>query len=134
MPMTGASAVQAALRKVTREADAASRVIVSKSAALVIAESKSNFSGSHAKGQPHVGGDQPNVVSGNLRRSIEASSIVRIGFATYAASVGPTAIYGRRVELGYQGSRGYPYFTPAVEKTRIPISRIAYSTWAEFLK
>lgn len=143
MPVYGLAEVRAALEKVTREADAASRVIVVKGAAMAESAAKKNFDGSHAKGQPHVGGDKPNVVTGNLRRSITHDPVVRIGVASYGTRVGPTVIYGRRVELGYQGGGGgrghqttrpFPYFGPAVAATAAPLNALAYKTWAEFLR
>jgi hypothetical protein len=67
----------------------------------------------------HIGpsGSGPNVITGDLRRSI--STRVRYGFGTYIAEVGPTVVYGRAVELGspiWKSGVKYPYLTPAADK------------------
>ena len=142
MPLLGVAEVRAALEKVAAEAAAASREIVAKSAALVEAEAKKNFEGSHAKGQPHSGGSKPNVVSGDLRRSIRHEPVEPDGFG-YKTRVGPGMVYGRRVELGFTGtdSKGrhynqppYPYFRPAVESTAPKLELLAAEVWRRFLK
>jgi hypothetical protein len=79
---------------------------------------KNAFTGTHKKGEPRVsgGGAGPNVVSGDLRRSI--TSELRLGFGTYVATVGPTMEYARQVELGggkWKSGVKYPYLTPALE-------------------
>jgi hypothetical protein len=68
------------------------------------------------KGPP---GGFPNVVSGDLRRSIHTT--LKPGFGgKYTATVSPTVLYARAVELGgknWQGqpwrNGGYPYMGPA---------------------
>lgn len=134
MGMVGVSELLAALTKVGGEAEVASRLIVSRGSALVEREAKSNFQGSHPRNSPHVGGVLPNVVSGDLRRSIMSTPVVRTGPFSYAAMVGPTAVYGRRVELGMGGSQGYPFFIPAVQKVKPLLSAMAVSTWRETLR
>jgi hypothetical protein len=67
----------------------------------------------------HIGpsGSGPNVITGDLRRSI--STRVRQGFGTYIADVGPTVVYARAVELGspiWKSGVKYPYLTPAADK------------------
>ena len=64
----------------------------------------------------HIGpsGKGPNVVTGNLRRSIRTT--VHYGFGTYVAEVGPTMIYARQVEKGggnWKSGVKYPYLEPA---------------------
>lgn len=119
--------------------DAASRGAVVQSAALIEARAKRNFIGSHAKGQPHVGGDKPNVVTGMLRRSILTQGPTPLGAGVWMARVGPTAIYGRRVELGYSGGAGgrghqrtrpFPYLRPAAEGATWQLRNIALAHWA----
>lgn len=78
-------------------------------------------SGSHRKGEPHVPGTGPgpNVVTGNLRRSIThqppeqdgSGWFVRIGVAS-------TASYGQYVE------KLYPFLEPAVTDMRSRISSL----------
>lgn len=113
---TGFEALEAKLTEIAQKADAISRDLVVKSAALVTAAAQKNFEGSHKRGSPHTGGNKPNVVTGYLRRSITMTTPVRTGVSSYVAKVGPTAIYGRAVELGlHSGARAYPYFRPAVK-------------------
>lgn len=133
MGFVGYSEVQAALDRLMVKTDLATRQVVARSAALLEKEAKSNFSGSHKRGEPHVGGTEPNVVSGDLRRSITATPVARTGVASYAATVGPTTVYGRRVELGWNGSAGYPYFTPAVKSARAKFGALAREIWAAVL-
>ena len=64
----------------------------------------------------HIGpsGKGPNVVTGNLRRSIRTT--VHYGFGSYVAEVGPTMIYARQVEKGggrWKSGVKYPYLEPA---------------------
>jgi hypothetical protein len=65
------------------------------------------------------------VRTGTLRRSITVFGPNRLAAGVYEAFVGPTAVYGRRVELGFVGSdslgrrfnqAGHPYLGPAVEE------------------
>src|SRR5438552_19046477 len=44
------------------------------------------------------------VVSGTLRRSIRVLGPTPWGFGGWSALIGPSAIYGRRVELGFHGA------------------------------
>lgn len=145
MPWLGISEFENALKKVVSESDRASALIVAKSAAVVVKEAQLNFQGSrkwvsgsrggrHIDPAEHVGGDKPNVISGDLRRSIKAEPIKRFGLNDYGTSVAPKMTYGRRVELGMNGSPGYPFFGPAVEKMRPLLEAIARETWAEFLR
>lgn len=130
---SGLGDFDAAMDHVTKQADIASKTIISKSAALVVSKTMSNFEGAHAKNEPHVGGSKPNIVTGYLRRSTKMTPIVRLGLGSYETSVGPNAIYGRRVELGYKGSQGYPFFGPAVTDAQAEFNNIAQDTWAQFL-
>ena len=111
---TGIREFEAAVAKIAAQADVAAKVAVVKIAAKVEAEAKANFEGSHKKGEAHVGGDKPNVVSGSLRRSIVSTPAERYGMWDYGIEVGPTLIYGRRVELEY----GYKFMQPAYDKVR----------------
>jgi hypothetical protein len=116
------------------QADAAARANTNLAAATLIRDAQNNFQGSHKKGQPHVGGDKPNVVTGNLRRSIMADSTKSFGMGIYSTQVGPTMKYGRRVELGLAPTGAYPYFGPAAAKLRAELGAIATANWARFIK
>ena len=115
-------------------AEKASLEIIAKGSAIMVREAQANFEGSHKKGLPHVGGSKPNIVSGDLRRSIRSEPIQRMGYADYRTSVSPHMIYGRRVELGYNGSRGYPYFMPAATKFKPMFAALAAETYNKYMK
>lgn len=140
--ISGVSELQAALNRLVAGADAATRAIVAEAAAEVETAVKSEFDGAHPAGQPHVGGDRPNVVTGNLRRSIRTDPIRRAGLGVYATRVYPTAVYSRRVELGFDGAdslgriyhqRPYPYFKPGVDRALAKVPDIAGRRWAAAL-
>lgn len=72
---------------------------------------------SRASGRPG-----PEVVSGTLRRGITHDPVTPWGVRGWETRVGPTAIYSRRIELGFRGADSlgrvynqgpYPYFEPA---------------------
>lgn len=128
--------------KVANASDKATYMMVTQAAALAEAEAKHNFSGAHAKGEPHTGGNRPNIVTGTLRRSIRADPVRRLGFQEWGTHVGPRVIYGRRVELGYdRGGRGpghqrtrpFPYFGPGVESARAQYAALVVRIWRQFI-
>ena len=121
------------------ELEAAGEGILAQSAALLESEAKKNFIGSHARGMPHVGGSNPNVVSGALRRSITHKGPDHVGFGSWEVQVGPTTVYGRRIELGFSGSDSlgrvyhqppFPYMRPAYESSQARLAAIAFAGWA----
>lgn len=130
----GLQGVYEALDRISEQADEAAKAIVTKGAAIVEAEIKAGFSGSHKKGEPHVGGAQPNIVTGTLRRSVRANPVVKTGPSEYGTQVGPRVIYARRVELGYRGSRGYPYVTPGHGRAMPKLAAIQAEEARRFLK
>lgn len=119
--------------------EAATREAALKSGHLIEGNAKKNFEGNHVKGEPHVGGNKPNTVSGTLKRSI-----VTLGFPTGPGSwevrVAPTTVYGRRIELGFSGADSlgrvydqppFPYFTPGYESALPIIPRIFEDAWGK---
>jgi hypothetical protein len=135
----GLSELEAAFTKVSTQADVATRTIVVKAAAVAEKEAKANFEGSHKRGQPHVGGDKPNIVSGDTRRSIGHERVTRTGPYSWGTRIGPRTKYARRLELGGTDSRGvttrpFPYFEPAVRTARAQFSAIAAAEWGRFLR
>ena len=81
-----------------------------------------------------VPGQPPKNRTGNLRRSIRGVKY-RVGFGTYGATVGPTIIYARQVELGgginsrtgrpiWPNGVNFPYLKPAYEKFKIMVPGI----------
>lgn len=82
-----------------------------------------------------IPGHPPMNRTGTLRRSIHASSAVRVGFASYKAVAGPSVIYGRALEVANQyappswrgqaaGEKGFPYMSRALERLEPMISVI----------
>ena len=83
--------------------------------------SKEEIVGRRPKGQKATSGQPPMNRTGNLRRSIRGEKY-KIGFGKYEAIVGPTIIYGRRVELGggnWPSGTRFPYMAPAYAKFRV---------------
>lgn len=130
---SGFGEVQAAFVRMGEGVDQAAKANMTEATAFLIKEAMANFEGAHKKGKPHVGGAKPNVVSGNLRRSIMADSTKHSGMGAYETTVGPTMKYGRRVELGLAPTGAYPYFGPAAAKTRTIMSAIATANWARYV-
>lgn len=131
----GLKAFTGAFDRLSAEADLAAKEIVTKGAAMVEKAAKANFEGSHdRKVHGHVGGgDKPNVVTGDLRRSIRADPVVRTGAGAWATRVYPRMVYARRVELGWNGKGKYPYFTPGYDQVKPQIEALARATWAAYL-
>lgn len=129
----------ASIERMVLRLDVAAKAIATESALTIERAAKANFEGSHAKGEPHVGGDLPNVVTGTLRRSIRHDPVRRYSYATWGTTVAPTTVYGRRVELGYSGgsgpghhtTRAFPYFQPAVDAAQPRIQSIAMLRWRQ---
>jgi hypothetical protein len=130
----GMEALQEAFVRAGAQVDTAAKANVADATLRLIKDARDNFEGSHAKGQPHVGGSKPNVVTGDLRRSIMAAGMVHHGMASYSNQVAPTMRYGRRVELGLAPTGAYPYFGPAAAKLRSEMGAIAEANWAKHIK
>jgi len=145
-PWIGSSELRAAFDNVAVRADMASKAIAAESAALVVAKAQGNFEGTRVRVKSgtgkswsvypdrHVGGSKPNIITGYLRRSIRSTPIVKVGRGHYVSKVGPNAIYGRSVELGYNGSKAYPYFTPAVHSAEQAFGEIRDRAFAQYLR
>lgn len=110
--------VIAAVNKQTQKIDLGVRAARDEMMSRLIQLAKEQIQGKREPGEKAEAGKPPKNRTGNLRRSIKGEKI-REGFATYSAIVGPTIIYGRRVELGGgnwpQGLK-FPYMSPAFEK------------------
>ena len=124
-------AFEQSLEVIVMSVDYAAQQLVYAGGMAITREAQGNFAGFHAPGEPHVdnSGNFPNVVTGQLRRSISMDSPYRLGVGSYATIVAPRMEYGRRVELGYNGSPGYPYFTPAYNKVIPELQRLAFTAW-----
>jgi phage gpG-like protein len=82
---------------------------------------------------PSSPGQPPSLVSGDLRRSIEATPPIQADDA-YMIDVGPTAVYARIQELGGQAGRGStlpprPYMAPALRAAKGDIADAIQSAW-----
>ncbi len=130
----GIKEVQAAMIKVAAEADTAAKEALVKVGADVVKRAMGDFQGSHKKGQPHVGGDFPNIVTGNLRRSIHMAKPVREGVGDWSLKVGFGTVYGMAIEFGNPrtGARPYPFFTPAVEASQPSWAGTMAAAWSKF--
>ena len=130
----------AKIKQVQAGIDEACRRIAVADAALIEGAAKRNFIGSHARSEPHVGGARPNVVSGTLRRSIRSDPPVKTG-AGWSVKVGPSTVYGRRIELGYPGGSGrgrqrtrpFPYMRDAPDKVAAQMTAVAVAEMARVL-
>lgn len=136
MPVVGMGELFAAIDRITAEAAVVAKSIVTSGAAQTVRAAQENFEGTHKKGEPHVGGPKPNVVTGMLRRSIKFTPPERLGLFEYSSQIGPTTVYGRAVELGYaaRNMRPFPYFTPAAKQVMERLPAEAAAAWSRFLR
>ena len=129
------SAVVAALKTKVVKLERAGQAGVMAVAFAVQRQAKINaFTGKHAPRAGHIRGTGPgpNVGTGLLRRSISVQK--KQGFGMYVASVGPTAVYSRAVELGsprWKSGVKYPYLEPAARMVRKNAKRIFLATFNE---
>jgi phage gpG-like protein len=78
----------------------------------------------------HEGGEFPDQVTGRLKANMYVE-YTQPGLNHYEAVIGSGAVYGRKVELGGNGSKPYAYLMPAV-RTVNPEAlflRKFYSKW-----
>ncbi len=109
--LLGVPEFDAALQAMAGRVDMASRATVGDAAHMVERQTKLN-----ATGRPG-----PKVRSGRLRGGIRVVGPRRAA-GGWEAMVGPTVVYSRRIELGFDGTDAigrtyhqppYPYFQPA---------------------
>jgi len=113
--------------KQTAKIDIATRTARDEMMTALIQLSKEQIQGRRPKGQVAWNGSPqpPMNRTGNLRRSITGEKF-REGFATYSAIVGPTIIYGRKVELGgpnWKAGVRFPYMEPAYMMYRTAVHK-----------
>jgi hypothetical protein len=133
----GFKELDAALLRGQGQAAMAARSAVEVASMTLIREAQANFSGAHKRGKPHVPNpnNYPNVVTGNLRRSIHSDGIRMEAPGMVSTRVGPTARYGRAIELGRPGhNSAYPYFGPAVKRLRPVLATMAARSWANIIR
>jgi hypothetical protein len=119
--LKGLVEAEAALVHKAAAMNAAVRSVVAKSAHLVERKAKEKLTtSSHEPGTPtpSAPGEPPSLVTGNLRRSITVTGPTQVGPMTWKAEIGPTAIYGRAQELGYEPRNlpPRPYMEPALDE------------------
>lgn len=155
----GTARITAAIERIKKQLDIATRDATKEAGEALQAAARRNFHGYHAFGYHHLGGDSPNTVSGDLQASIQfLTPVLSEGSARYSTKIGPTAIYGRVIELGatitpkeakmlswfdaQMGLRRFedevtipprPYFRPAVEDLPPRMTQIFYDAWSEAL-
>ena len=123
MEIKNLAEVLAGLDLTEKKVNDAARYAIGMAAADVERQAKKNANtGTHPRGQGHIPGTGPgpNVMTGNLRRSIYSQT--KIGFAgSYVAEVGASMVYARAVEMGlpeWKSGVKYPYLVPAVESLK----------------
>ena len=113
--------VRQALEKAGKGLDDSARECRDEMMNTLIQLAKEEIKGKRPEGQKATSGQPPMNRTGNLRRSIRGEKY-RVGFGKYEAIVGPTIIYGRRVELGggnWPSGTRFPYMAPAYAKFRV---------------
>jgi len=138
----GLKALQDAFVKVGAQADQAAKATVQEGTKMFLQDSKGGFEFAHKRGEPHVGGAKPNIVTGNLRRSILNTPLEHVGMGEYRDTVSPSAVYARRVETGFEGpdslgrqyhQKAYPYMGPAAEKLQEKLPGIMAANWNKYV-
>lgn len=117
--------VRKSVDKLSSSIDVSTRMARDEMMAALIQLSKEQIKGRRPEGQVAWTGSPtpPMNRTGDLRRSIRGEKF-RVGFANYTAIVGPTIIYGRRVELGggnWQPGVRFPYMEPAYKQFRTSV-------------
>ena len=110
--------------KETKRLDISERLMRDEMMAALIQLSKEEIKGKRPKINGRytkaISGLPPMNRTGDLRRSITGEKF-NVGFANYSAIVGPTIVYGRRVEMGggnWSPGTMFPYMAPAYTKFR----------------
>jgi hypothetical protein len=112
------SQVLSGLTAYEQKLERAGELALTQAALAVERQAKLNANtGTHPRGKGHTPGTGPgpNKVTGDLQRSINTQ--VRYGFGSYIATVGPSIIYARAVELGsprWKSGVRYPFLSTAV--------------------
>lgn len=127
---SGMAEFDRALDDMVARVDEAGRLALARAAHEVERAAKD-----HASGRPG-----PNVVTGTLRRSIVVAGITRQGARGWGTFVGPTTVYGRRVELGFEGpdrrgrvyhQSGHPFLEPGFREVEGRLQDLFARTWDE---
>lgn len=120
--LTNLADVLAGFEKTEQRIRIAAQVAIAYTGLAVERQAKINAStGVHKRGTPRIAGTGPgpNVITGNLRRSIGTK--VKSGFGDrYLVEVSASMVYARAVEKGLPQWNGvkYPYLEPAATRLR----------------
>lgn len=108
--------------------DMAAKNFVQKGGLIIANHAKDEFQGG---GTPDENYPRPTLRTGNLRNSIKVLDVRQESLGVWSSKTGPTLIYGRRVELGFNPfgpagaygrghakTRAFPYLAPGFEKSR----------------
>jgi phage gpG-like protein len=142
--ISGVRELRTAMTAMVARQDAATRTGLGKAAHLLEREIKAQLStGSHQAHEPTTSapGSAPDLVSGDLRRSVQVDDMLSLGQGRYSTQVGPTIVYGRIQEFGGQTGRNHattlpprPYVAPALEKMTPVMFEVMKSAWAAALR
>jgi len=95
--------------------DEAARKFVLKGGEVIKREAKNTFiTGADAKITESWHSDAwplPTRRTGNLMNSIYSDGARKLGIGKWESQTGPHIVYGRRIELGFNGSGRWPYYT-----------------------
>jgi len=131
----GVNEAKAAVDDNVRQMQAATRQATAQVLHLIERATKQRLSqSSHEPGTPTPSqpGDPPSLVTGNLRRSITVTGPDAVTPSTWRGKVGPTAIYGRRQELGDPGGTplpARPFLLPSFISIQAQIQGIFRRAW-----
>lgn len=121
-----------ALAKIALAADVAGERIVTLGGHAIEAAAKQ-----HMDGRPG-----PQRQTGALSRSVRVVSVTRLARGSWESRTGPTVVYGRRIELGFDGADSlgriyhqppYPFLQPGLEDATPKLSAIYTTEWAKAL-
>lgn len=136
-----------ALNRMNANVQYGSRVGVQRTAMYLIRQARINATNPPPRVGIHKGRDPgtgPAVVTGRLRNSIVITEQGPVGKWGWQATVAPTVIYARRIELGFTGTDSlgraynqpaYPYFEPAFRFVMAVVAQRQFEqAWAEALR
>ena len=149
MNVAGVRELKDALDVLAAGFDEAAQRVVEKAGAIIGGQAKREFRGSR---QAPPSPPRPTLRTGNLRNSIQVGEIKRESIGTWSSKVGPTMVYGRRVELGYpagnaglptpgahysrghQPTRRFPYMGPGFDQSRDRVVAMYNDEWARVVR
>lgn len=133
-----AAATIRAMGAMVARQNAATGIGLGKCLHLMEREIKAELSlGSHAPGEPtgSAPGEPPDLVTGDLRRSVQTDGPRQETTSSWSGEVGPTTEYARIQELGGVAGHGVvlparPYVAPTLEKMQPAMLAVMRAEWA----